>query len=69
LVDPSGTAIEQLAESKAENVHMSLVISIPFSRNCDERAGECGYIPSIFIFEITSSHCEVHFHRYSLQRT
>jgi hypothetical protein len=24
---------------------LSLVISIPFNRNCDERAGECGYVP------------------------
>jgi hypothetical protein len=50
LVDPSRMAIEQLAESKAENVNMSLVVSIPFNRNCDERAGYCGYVPSIFIF-------------------
>jgi hypothetical protein len=49
LVDLSRTAIEQLAEPKAENV-LSLVISIPFNRNCDERAGECGYVPSMIIF-------------------
>jgi hypothetical protein len=29
---------------------LSLVMSIPFNINCDERAGECGYLPSIFIF-------------------
>jgi hypothetical protein len=29
---------------------LSLVILIPFNINCDERAGECGYVPSIFIF-------------------
>jgi hypothetical protein len=29
---------------------LSLVISIPFNIDCDERAGECGYVLSIFIF-------------------
>jgi hypothetical protein len=29
---------------------LSLVISIPLNRNCDKRAGECGYVTSIFIF-------------------
>jgi hypothetical protein len=29
---------------------LSLVISIPFNRNCDEQADECGYVLSIFIF-------------------
>jgi hypothetical protein len=29
---------------------LSHAISIPFNRNCDERAGECGYVPSMFIF-------------------
>jgi hypothetical protein len=28
-----------------------LVISVPFNRNCDEQDGECGYVPSIFIFK------------------
>jgi hypothetical protein len=50
LVDLSRTTAEQLAESKLKMFTLSLVISIPFNRNCDERAGECGYVPSIFIF-------------------
>jgi hypothetical protein len=49
LVDLSRTAIEQLAE-KLKMFTLSLGISIPFNRNCDERAGDCGSVPSIFIF-------------------
>jgi hypothetical protein len=50
LVDLSRTAIEQLADPNLKIFTLSLVISIPFKRNCDERAGECDYVPLMFIF-------------------
>jgi hypothetical protein len=43
-------AIEQLAKSKVENVYIIACHFDSIIRNCDERAGECGYVLTIFIF-------------------
>jgi hypothetical protein len=49
MVDLSRMAMEQLAESKAENVYI-VACHFDFIQQKLRRTGECGYVPSIFIF-------------------
>jgi hypothetical protein len=45
-----------MAKSKAENIYIVTGL-ISFNRNCDKGAGECVYVPSVFMKLISTVHC------------